>query len=190
MSPAGCLSFIVGQGMRRAAFAICIALYAIALGCAKQPESEPASPSIKDLPKLTGKVTFRLEDGEEYHRRAPTTFEIPELARRESLKEGDIVKLLFRFFGDNESRVERMWVIVKGREGDEYFGVLDNDPFCTDQFRSGISVRFRAKHVINIWIDEAHPEVMKAKQEAEEKKTAQPGATDNPDDAQRLREDH
>lgn len=42
-----------------------------------------------------------LEDGEALHREAPDTFWIPDLERRETLKPGDLVKLVFRISVDN-----------------------------------------------------------------------------------------
>ena len=33
---------------------------------------------------------------------------------------------------------------------ESYVGVLDNDPYCTDEIRSGMRVEFHADHVIQI----------------------------------------
>jgi hypothetical protein len=97
-----------------------------------------------------------LEDGEALHGGAPETFWIPELARRDALQPGDLAKLVFRISVDNEEEpeaVERMWVLVRGRVGEQYFGVLDNDPYAieeNDEFWSGIELPFTARHVIDI----------------------------------------
>ena len=97
-----------------------------------------------------------LDDGEEYHREAPDTFWLPELKDRQSLQPGDLVKLIFRISVQNdeaEVAIERMWVLVRGRAGEHYFGILDNDPFAieeNDELWSGIELPFAARHVIDI----------------------------------------
>ena len=95
-------------------------------------------------------VTYTLDDGAATHREFPDTFQIPSQERRESLKPGDLAKLIFRIeFGD-EAHVERMWVQVTAVRPEFYVGVLDNDPCCTDEIRSGMRVEFHADHVIDI----------------------------------------
>ena len=97
-----------------------------------------------------------LEDGEELHREAPETFWLPELEDRQSLQPGDLVKLIFRISVDNEEEpvaVERMWVIVRERVGEQYLGILDNDPYAieeNDEFWSGVELPFSPRHVIDI----------------------------------------
>jgi hypothetical protein len=97
-----------------------------------------------------------LEDGEALHREAPVTFWIPDLKRREALQPGDFAKLVFRISVDNDEEpvaVERMWVLVRGRVGEHYFGILDNDPYAieeNEEFWSGIELPFAARHVIDI----------------------------------------
>jgi hypothetical protein len=95
-------------------------------------------------------VSFTLENGEEYHRQAPDTFEIPPKAAREGLRPNQIVKLMFNITADGESQIERMWVVVEGKEGDGYVGVFDNQPLATEKLRPGMRIRFQPKHVINI----------------------------------------
>ncbi|MEO6580301.1 MAG: hypothetical protein ABIN83_04015 [Sphingomicrobium sp.] len=97
-----------------------------------------------------------LEDGEALHREAPDTFWLPDLERRDALVAGDLAKLVFRISVENDEEpvaVERMWVLVRGRVGSTYFGVLDNDPYATDEndeFWSGVELPFAARHVIDI----------------------------------------
>jgi hypothetical protein len=108
-------------------------------------------------------LSWELDDGEAIHREAPATFWIPALAQRESLRQGDVVKLIFRISfrnpdtGEDLVEVERMWVIVQGRQGAGYRGVLDNDPYCTAGFRSGAEVVFEPRHVIQIFEEQAPP---------------------------------
>ena len=99
-------------------------------------------------------ITYTLDNGEEIAREAPRTFQIPSRERREAIAPGDIVKLIFRLETETEAFVERMWVIVKERRGNGRFtGVLDNDPYCTEEIKSGLEVTFGAEHIIDIHTD-------------------------------------
>ncbi len=95
-------------------------------------------------------ATYTLDNAVETHREFPTTFFIPSQEDREHLREGDFAKLIFRIDVDDEIHVERMWVIVSKVRPESYTGVLDNDPYCTEEIRSGIQVEFLADHVIQI----------------------------------------
>ena len=95
-------------------------------------------------------VTYTLDSGTEIHREFPDTFEIPSQEDRESLLPGDFAKLIFRIEFDDEAHVERMWVEVTEVGPEFYVGVLGNDPYCTDEIRSGMRVEFNADHVIQI----------------------------------------
>ena len=112
--------------------------------------TEPAQPTF-DL------ISWTLDDGEAVHREAPDTFWMPPLEDRESLRPGAIVKLMFRMVlrdpgtGQEQEKVERMWVCVTGRDGDGYVGALDNDPFSTKDLAAGNEVRFEPRHVIRIY---------------------------------------
>jgi hypothetical protein len=97
-----------------------------------------------------------LEDGEDLHAEAPATFWLPDLEQREQLQPGDLAKLVFRISVDNDEEpvaVERMWVLVRERAGEHYFGVLDNDPYAVeenDELWSGVELPFAARHVGDI----------------------------------------
>jgi len=95
-------------------------------------------------------ATYTLDNGAETHREFPTTFEIPPQKDRDSLRPGDLVKLIFRIEFDDEIHVERMWVRVTEVRPEFYLGILDNDPYCTEEIRSGMRVEFHADHVIQI----------------------------------------
>jgi Uncharacterized protein conserved in bacteria (DUF2314) len=116
------------------------------IGCSR-PKSDRQFGSVQVAPG----VSFALEDGEEYHRRAPDTFEIPPLEMREELEPNQIVKLMFNISANGESQVERMWVIVRSKDADGYVGELDNQPVTTDKMRPGLKVRFQPRHVISIY---------------------------------------
>jgi hypothetical protein len=66
------------------------------------------------------------------------------------------VKLIFRISVDIEEEpvaVERMWVIVRERVGEQYLGILDNNPYAieeNDEFWSGVELPFSPRHVIDI----------------------------------------
>lgn len=99
-------------------------------------------------------ATYTLDSGVERHQEAPDSFEIPAASEREALKPGQLVKLMFRIDVDGEVHVERMWVVVEEVRPEFYVGVLDNDPYCTADIRSGQKVQFHADHVIQIWREE------------------------------------
>lgn len=97
-----------------------------------------------------------LENGEALHREAPETFWLPDLEQRDALQPGDLAKLVFRISldsGEEPVAVERMWVLVRGRAGEYYIGILDNNPSSieeNDELWSGTELPFAARHVIDI----------------------------------------
>jgi hypothetical protein len=98
-----------------------------------------------------------LLSAEERHAISPETFSIPDRSERESLSPGDGAQLLFDIETKEGGRVvdrgvDRMWVIVRGRTGDVYSGVLDSDPGQAEglSLRPGTEVNFRPEHVIAI----------------------------------------
>lgn len=96
-------------------------------------------------------IRYELDNGEEMHADAPETFYIPTLEARKNLKLNDTVKLVFRIEHDNGFDVERMWVDVKSVTLAGYIGILDNDPNCTEELKSGEVIEFEPKHVIQIY---------------------------------------
>lgn len=99
---------------------------------------------------------WELDDAEVIAKAHPSTFWLPERERRDSLRPGDVVKLIFRIrtvdeAGVEKVNVERMWVVVDRRDDGFYFGRLDNDALCTPDMASGFNVSFEARHVIGIW---------------------------------------
>ncbi len=120
----------------------------------REKQSEQIA-SIEQIAKLQGKVRFTLEDGEALNREHPDTFWIPQKERREKLVKDDLVKLVFNLTDGRKIQAERMWVIVKAGDRSGYSGVLDNDPYCTDQIKAGLEVSFMPRHVIDIFEDES-----------------------------------
>jgi hypothetical protein len=88
----------------------------------------------------------------------PQSFSIPTAEQRYGLREGDVVKLSFRFVAPDEMPqdydIERMWVVVQRREADHWIGRLDNDPRFHSGIRSGHEFHFHSDHVIDIWRDD------------------------------------
>ena len=97
-----------------------------------------------------------LEDGEERHRSAPATFEIPELVDRQSLRRGDFAQLIFKIAIDDDEdpeSIERMWVIVRERTREGYIGMLNNRPATipeNDDLWVGTELPFEARHIITV----------------------------------------
>jgi hypothetical protein len=102
-----------------------------------------------------------LEDGEQYHRDAPDTFLIPDLALRKILRPGDLAKLIFRIAieGEEHGSFERMWVIIRERTPTGYVGMLDNQPDSipeNDRLWIGTELAFDYRHIIAV--EHATPE--------------------------------
>ena len=87
-------------------------------------------------------VEMNLTNAVERNRLHPDTFYVPPEDERRNLKVGDFAKLGF------EDR-ERMWVLVTGKEGDLYFGLLSNTPMSVDM-KYGDKVEFEQHHIMDI----------------------------------------
>lgn len=100
---------------------------------------------------------WQLESAEKRHEGHPDTFWIPSRQQRESLGVGAGAKLLFAFSSVDSATSgeggERMWVIVRRREGGHYVGVLDSTPTSgagKAALTRGASIVFTAEHVADI----------------------------------------
>lgn len=146
----------------RSVFMLFLALVA---GCSRAPDSNSplaTTPSEQeatyagaesDAVLVTGTVSYVLADGEQSHAEHPDTFWVPPREQRETLVVGQIVKLMFEITHVGGEMTERMWVIVKEKTRAGYTGVLDNDPTCTSEMKSGLQVNFQPRHVIQIFED-------------------------------------
>ena len=74
-------------------------------------------------------IKFELYDIESYKLEFGDKFYLPEREKRQNLRTGDIVKLIFRFEDDEFDQVERMWVVVSETNKGEFTGILDNELF-------------------------------------------------------------
>lgn len=102
---------------------------------------------------------WELEDGEAYHAAAPTTFQIPDVARRQNLRRADFAKLMFNLAFAEPPTVERMWVVVTANLGDgRYLGILDNEPRTVrenDHLWVEDEVAFEARHIVDLMAGDA-----------------------------------
>ena len=147
------MRFNVVNGYLFAALSFCAVVSCEPKGSQNVTANEESSkPSDLDkIAKLEGKVTFTLEDGEALNMENPDTFWIPEEKLRENLVAGDLAKLVFNLSDGKKTQGERMWVLVKSSDGSGYIGVLDNDPYSTDEIKAGLEVTFEPRHVIDIY---------------------------------------
>jgi hypothetical protein len=103
---------------------------------------------------------WQLRSAEESHAKHPDTFWIPPLQQRQQLQRGQAARLIFDIEGEGEDNSievvgERMWVIVSERVGEDYIGILDNQPACFNfednvYLRFGAEIPFSSRHVIDI----------------------------------------
>lgn len=99
-------------------------------------------------------MPWTVDNAEERAAEAPGSFFIPAAQLRASLREGDVVKLIFRLERDDgETAVERMWVEV--RETDPHVGLLRNVPRLEGVIDLGEEVRFGPEHVCGYAYDPA-----------------------------------
>ena len=95
--------------------------------------------------------SWSLDNAAEVQKEFPYTFYRPSDEVTDSLKPGDLIKLIFRFESDEPDApaAERMWVIIEAINKDGTFiGKLDNDPFHIKDIKAGDEVRFSREHII------------------------------------------
>jgi len=100
---------------------------------------------------------YELESGVVSAEQHPKTFHIPSAARREGVKTGQFVKLMFNLCDPGEPSGfcgERMWVKISGRKGSYIFGKLMNQPLTQDEngwpLTWGDKIIFLPEHIITI----------------------------------------
>ena len=103
---------------------------------------------------------WALYSGEESHAANPDKFWIPPIEQRRALERGKAARLMFAIEGEEEDgkivvQVERMWVIVAERVGDQYIVILDSkpasfEPSDTSYLCLGAEIPFGPEHVIDI----------------------------------------
>ena len=99
-------------------------------------------------------IKFVLDDIESYKLEFGDKFYLLECEKRQNLRTGDIVKLIFRFEDDEFAQVERMWVVVSETNNGEFTGILDNEPFIKGCLNVGDEIKFNYKNVLEIYKDD------------------------------------
>ena len=99
-------------------------------------------------------IKFELDDIESYRLEFGNKFYLPERQKRQNLRTGDIVKLIFRFEDDEIAQVERMWVVVSETNNGEFTGILHNEPFSKGCLNAGDEIKFNYKNVLEIYKDD------------------------------------
>lgn len=104
----------------------------------------------KSLRRLNegGMNVYTLLDGVKQHQLHPATFIIPSLEEKSALNVDDIIKLCFEEEGKCS---ERMWVKITHIDGDNFEGLLDNEPFALENIELNDVVKFNSKHIIGIF---------------------------------------
>lgn len=100
---------------------------------------------------------FDLIDPRPIQRENPYTFFVPGNEELAEVAPGLLVKLIFTAVPASQKHgAERMWVLVKTRNGDHLTGTLDNEPDDIPGLKDGDPVAFQLHHIIAVqWEDPA-----------------------------------
>lgn len=90
-------------------------------------------------------IKFSLDDLKSHKLEFGDKFYLLEREKRQNLRAGDIVKLIFRFEDDKFAQVERMLVVVNGANNGEHAGILDNKPLTKGCLDIGDEIKFNYK---------------------------------------------
>lgn len=89
---------------------------------------------------------YALLDAKERNKKYPDTFHIPSNDDLSYLRSGDYAKLCFEEEGNAP---ERMWVKVMSVSGDNFQGMLDNEPIGLETIKYGDIVLFNSRHILD-----------------------------------------
>ncbi|MCY9738149.1 DUF2314 domain-containing protein [Paenibacillus alvei] len=89
---------------------------------------------------------YKLIDGVKMNEQYPESFKIPSKSDIRNLEVGNHVKLGFE---EDGKHTERMWVLLTRIDGDDFEGILDNDPFNLETIKCGDLVKFNSKHILS-----------------------------------------
>ncbi|ADG71726.1 DUF2314 domain-containing protein [Brachyspira murdochii] len=95
-------------------------------------------------------IKFYLENAFELNKEYPDTFKIPPQKEIDSLKLDDYVKLIFT---EENAVPERMWVKITNINGDNFTGILDNDPYCLKSVKCGDKIVFKTENIIDTYLN-------------------------------------
>ncbi|MFC0349937.1 immunity protein Imm33 domain-containing protein [Undibacterium danionis] len=100
--------------------------------------------------------TWTLEDVSGRAIEAPYTFYLPSPELIAQLQAGDVLKLIFQCDVENDKgwSAERMWVDVISRDGEQFVGRLDNQPYYIPDLHLNDEIVFSACHIIQTQRDD------------------------------------
>jgi uncharacterized protein YegJ (DUF2314 family) len=90
---------------------------------------------------------YKLMNAKLQNRKYPETFGITSRTEIKNLRTGDYVKLCFEESGLNS---ERMWVELIGISGDNFHGILHNQPYGLKTVKHGDIVKFNSKNILSV----------------------------------------
>jgi hypothetical protein len=104
-------------------------------------------------------TTWKLEDVSGRAIEAPYTFYLPSAELIAQLQIGDLAKLIFQCEIENDKgwNAERMWVEIISRDGDEFVGRLDNNPYYIPDLQWNDEISFSSCHIIQSQRDDPVP---------------------------------
>ncbi|GIU12383.1 MULTISPECIES: DUF2185 domain-containing protein [unclassified Shewanella] len=103
--------------------------------------------------------TWNLENVSQIAKESPYTFYLPSNEVIKQLEIGDVVKLMFNCDVENDQgwSAERMWVEITSREGDQFQGFLDNDPYYIPDIKAGDELSFNSHHIMQTSLEDPIP---------------------------------
>lgn len=103
--------------------------------------------------------TWKLENVALIAKESPYTFYLPSEEVIKQLKIGDVVKLMFNCEVENDQgwSAERMWVEITSREGGQFQGFLDNDPYYIPDIKAGDELSFNPHHIMQTSLEDPIP---------------------------------
>lgn len=107
--------------------------------------------------------SWRLDDVQVIANENPYTFHKPSTTAVQSLMPGDRARLLFLFHSDDPDAPtgERLWVEIVRIEEGVFHGRLDNPPLHLQDLAPGDAVRFEARHIMDVSVDDPEPSLAK-----------------------------
>ncbi len=122
------------------------------------------APDAKPLASLDADG-WVLVDAEGAYQRRDGVYWVPPIEERRDIPVGVLAKLIFAWAqpGPDEPARERMWVEIEGRDGETYWGRLENEPDADAPIQKGAVVCFRVEHVVDLCVPDGKPLSEKSK---------------------------
>ena len=108
-------------------------------------------------------TSWHLDDVQVIANENPYTFYKPSVTAVQSLMPGDRAKLVFMLHSDDPDAPtgERMWVEIVRIEEGIFDGRLVNRPLYIEDLVPGDAVRFEARHIMDVSVDDPEPSLAK-----------------------------